>query len=291
MKGIILAGGYGTRLYPVTKVISKQLLPVYDKPMIYYPLSVLMRSNIREILIISTPKDINFYQELLGDGSQLGISLTYKLQDKPRGLADAFVVGETFIGKDDVALILGDNIFWGESLNETLNDLQKNKNDALIFAYPVSNPSEFGVVEFDDNYNVLTIEEKPIHPKSKFAVPGLYFYPNDVVDIAKDLEASTRGELEITDVNRAYLKQERLKTIVLPEDIMWFDTGSHEGLLQASCYIQIYQEVNHHYIGCIEEIAYLKKYITDEQLRLNAESLLKNEYGKYLLSLLERKVV
>lgn len=290
MKGIILAGGYGTRLYPITKVLSKQLLPVYDKPMVYYPLSVLMMTGIQEILIISTPKDIDLYQELLGDGSQLGISLVYKVQDEPKGLADAFIVGETFIDQDDVALVLGDNVFCGDSFNHILNNLHKNNSEALIFACPVDNPSEFGVVEFDNNLKVLTLEEKPVQPKSQFAVPGLYFYPKDVVDKAKGLKASPRGELEITDLNRVYLKEERLKTVVLNEDVIWFDTGSHEGLLHASMYIQNYQESNRKYVGCIEEIAYLKSYINDEQLKINAEGLLKNDYGKYLLNLLERKV-
>lgn len=290
MKGIILAGGYGTRLYPITKVLSKQLLPIYDKPMVYYPLSVLMQSNIRDILLISTPKDLALYKELLGDGTHLGISINYKIQEKPRGLADAFIVGEGFIDHEDVALILGDNVFCGASFNLSLEKLNKTENEALIYAYTVDNPSEFGVVEFDANNKVVSIEEKPIYPKSNYAVVGLYFYPGDVSDMAKKLKVSKRGEMEITDLNRLYLEQGRLNTMVLPEDTKWFDTGSHLGLLQAANYIKEYQESNKNYVGCIEEIAYVKSYISEEQLRLNAEILLKNDYGKYLLSLLERKV-
>lgn len=288
MKGIILAGGYGTRLYPVTKVISKQLLPVYDKPMIYYPLSILMMANIQEILIISTPKDILLYEQLLGDGHKIGLSLSYKIQEAPRGLADAFIVGEKFIEGEDVALILGDNLFCGEELETALNHFCQGQNEATIFAYPVSNPSEFGVVEFDENNKVLTLEEKPKNPKSNFAVPGLYFYPRDVAQMAKGLKASERGELEITDLNRIYLKEGRLSVITLPETVQWFDTGSYEGLLKGSQYVYEYQKNNYRYIGCIEEVAYMKKFISENQLRLNAQALLKTEYGNYLLSLPER---
>lgn len=288
MKGIILAGGLGTRLYPLTKVVSKQLLPIYDKPMIYYPLSVLMIANIKEILIISTPKDLKYYQSLLEDGSQLGISLSYKIQEEPRGLADSFIVGESFIGNSDVALILGDNIFSGHHLNDVFNVTRKHEDKALIFAYPVTNPSEFGVVEFDSQNNVKSIEEKPILPKSHYAVPGLYFYDSGVVEIAKGMKASARGELEITDLNRMYLNDHELKVQVLTKDIVWFDTGSYKGLLEASNYIKEFQESNHQYIGCIEEIAYIKGYINSKELTELADQLSKTEYGKYLYGLLGR---
>ncbi|PKM50479.1 MAG: glucose-1-phosphate thymidylyltransferase [Firmicutes bacterium HGW-Firmicutes-7] len=289
MKGIILAGGFGTRLFPITKVVSKQLLPIYDKPMIYYPLSVLMMANIREILVISTPKDISNYKILLGDGSHLGISLNYKIQDQPRGLADAFIVGESFIADSDVSLILGDNVFCGEQLNKILNGISI-ENNALIFAYPVSNPSDFGVVAFDSANNVHSIEEKPMYPMSNYAVPGLYFYNNKVVKIAKDIEASARGELEITDINRIYLDQKKLKVKLLNNEVKWFDTGSCGGLIEASNYIHNYQKDNGKYVGCIEEVAYDKGYINDYDLIALADKLKSTDYGKYLLSLLSRDI-
>ncbi|PKM94130.1 MAG: glucose-1-phosphate thymidylyltransferase [Firmicutes bacterium HGW-Firmicutes-1] len=289
MKGIILAGGYGTRLFPMTKVVSKQLLPIYDKPMIYYPLSVLMMANIRKILIISTPKDIVNYQILLGDGSQLGMDFSYKIQEQPRGLADAFIVGETFIRNSEVALILGDNVFCGEELNRILDGIHKEKNTALIFAYPVTNPSEFGVVEFDVHNNVKSIEEKPVLPKSHYAVPGLYFYNNHVIEIAKNIKASDRGELEITDVNLTYMKRQQLKVKLLDESIKWFDTGSCSGLLEASKYIHKYQNEKNKYIGCIEEIAFSKGYINEYELIALADGLRNADYGKYLLSLFNVK--
>lgn len=290
MKGIILAGGYGTRLFPITKVVSKQLLPIYDKPMIYYPLSILMMAKIKEILVISTPKDIGSYQILLGDGSQLGISIKYVIQEQPRGLADAFIVGESFIGNSDVSLILGDNVFCGEELNQILGEMNKEVDSALIFAYPVMNPTEFGVVEFDALNTVISIEEKPSNPKSNYAVPGLYFYNNAVVKIAKDIEASDRGELEITDVNRVYLERQQLKVKLLDQGIKWFDTGSCRGLMEASNYINNYQKDKNQYVGCIEEVAYMNDYINDYDLIALADKLSSTEYGKYLLSLIGKKI-
>lgn len=255
MKGIILAGGLGTRLYPITKVISKHLLPIYDKPMIYYPLSILMLSGIREILIICTNRDLNLYKELLGNGSNLGISISYKIQKKPKGIADAFLVGKNFIKNSPVALILGDNILYSKNLSEILQKAIKENEGATIFGYKVKNPTQFGVVEFDDNMNVVSLEEKPTNPKSEYAIPGLYFYNNKVVDIAKNLNPSPRGELEITDVNKIYMNDYKLKVKILEENVTWFDTGSYDGLLRASYYIKTYQEENGIYIGNIEKNA------------------------------------
>lgn len=282
MKGIILAGGSGTRLYPLTKSISKQLLPVYDKPMIYYPISVLMLAGIREILIISTPKDLPLYKDLLGDGSNLGLSFIYKVQEEPRGLAEAFILGEKFIDNSSVALILGDNIFYGQNFSNMLKRASSLKEGALIFGYYVKNPNEFGVVEFDKNKNVLSIEEKPEHPKSNYAVPGLYFYDNEVVEIGKNIKPSARGELEITSVNNEYLKKEKLKVDLFGRGMAWFDTGTHSGLLEASNFIHSIQKGQGLYISCLEEIAYRLGYINKETLLKLAQPLLKTDYGKYL---------
>ena len=283
MKGIILAGGSGTRLYPVTKSISKQILPVYDKPMIYYPLSALMLAGIREILIISTPRDIVFYSDLFGNGSHLGLSIDYAVQDKPRGLADAFIVGESFIGKDNVCMILGDNIFYGQGLTEILSDAAKLKEGAIIFGYYVKNPSTYGVVEFDKKGNAISIEEKPKKPKSHYAVPGVYFYDNDVVEIAKNVKPSARGEIEITSVNTEYLKRKKLKVKLFGRGMAWLDTGTHDNLQQASNYIETVQKRQGLYISCIEEIAFQKGYINKEQLLKLAKHLEKTEYGQYLI--------
>lgn len=288
MKGIILAGGSGTRLYPLTKAISKQMLPIYDKPMIYYPLATLMQSNIREILIISTPRDIGSYKELLGDGSRFGISLSYKIQAKPKGIADAFIVGKQFIGKSSVALILGDNVFYGEKLNSILQRVVKRKKGATIFGYGVKDPTHYGVVEFDNKSNVVSIEEKPKNPKSNFAVPGLYFYDNNVISVAENIEPSNRNELEITDVNRVYMEQNKLKVEILEEGISWFDTGTYQGLLNAANFVETIQKEQRIYIACIEEIAYKKGYINKHQLLKLAESMIKTEYGQYLKNILER---
>ena len=283
MKGIILAGGSGTRLYPVTKSISKQILPVYDKPMIYYPLSALMLAGIREILIISTPRDIVFYSDLFGNGSHLGLSIDYAVQDKPRGLADAFIVGESFIGKDNVCMILGDNIFYGQGLTEILSDAAKLKEGAIIFGYYVKNPSTYGVVEFDKKGNAISIEEKPKKPKSHYAVPGVYFYDNDVIEIAKNVKPSARGEIEITSVNTEYLKRKKLKVKLFGRGMAWLDTGTHDNLQQASNYIETVQKRQGLYISCIEEIAFQKGYINKEQLLKLAKHLEKTEYGQYLI--------
>jgi glucose-1-phosphate thymidylyltransferase len=285
VKGIILAGGAGTRLYPITKSVSKQLLPIYDKPMIYYPLSVLMLSGIKEILIISTPEHIDLYKDLLGDGNEIGLDFTYKVQDEPRGLADAFLVGEEFIGDDDVALILGDNIFYGQNFTHILKtavNRVEEENGATIFGYYVNNPKQFGVVEFDDDKNVVSLEEKPKNPQSKYAVPGLYFYDNNVVDIAKNIEPSDRGELEITAVNNEYLRRNELKVELFGRGMAWLDTGTHQGLLEANNFVEAIQSRQGLYIACIEEIAYRLDYIDEEQLLKLAEPLLKTDYGQYL---------
>jgi glucose-1-phosphate thymidylyltransferase len=288
-KGIILAGGSGTRLYPMTKAISKQIIPIYDKPMIYYPLSVLMLAGIRDILIISTPRDIGGFEELLGDGSQLGLHFQYKVQYEPRGLAEAFIVGEKFIGNDDVALVLGDNVFHGYGFTERLEAASKRHDFSTIFGYHVSNPRAFGVVEFDSDFNVVSIEEKPEHPKSDYAVPGLYFYSNDVVDISKNIKPSARGELEITDVNNEYLKRGKLKVELFGRGMAWLDTGTPNGLLSAANFVEAIQTRQGLYVACIEEIAYRKGYIDDNQLIKLAEPLKKVDYGKYMLSLLDKK--
>lgn len=283
MKGIILAGGSGTRLYPMTKSISKQILPIYDKPMIYYPLSVLMLAGIREVLIISTPRDLRCFEELLQDGKELGMSITYKVQEKPNGLAEAFVIGEEFIGKDSVALVLGDNIFFGQAFSPILKEAAKLKKGAEIFGYLVKDPRAYGVVEFDKDRNVISIEEKPENPKSKYAVPGLYFYDNSVIEKAKSIKPSKRGELEITDLNRLYLEEKSLKVNLLGRGFAWLDTGTHKNLLQASNFIETIQERQGNYVACIEEIAYRNGWITKEELIKLAEPLLKTDYGKYLV--------
>ena len=285
MKGIILAGGSGTRLYPITLGVSKQLLPIYDKPMIYYPLSVLMLAGIREILVISTPIDLPFFQRLLGDGSRLGISFTYKEQPRPEGLAQAFVIGREFIGTDTVCLILGDNIFYGPGLPTILREAVKLTRGGLIFGYPVRDPERYGVVEFDANRRVIGIEEKPEKPKSNYAVPGLYFFDNDVVDIAAKLRPSARGEIEITDVNLAYLRRGDLRVEPLGRGFAWLDTGTHEALQQAASYVQVIQDRQGLKISCIEEIAYRLGYIDRTQLLVLAAELAKNDYGRYLLDI------
>ena len=285
MKGIILAGGTGSRLFPITRGISKQLLPVYDKPMIYYPLSVLMQAGIKEILIISTPNDLPIFKRILNDGSQLGLSFVFKEQPRPEGLAQAFIIGEQFIGNDTVALILGDNIFYGPYFSTILNRAVQLKSGGLIFGYPVKDPQRYGVVDFDASGNVTGIEEKPQQPKSHYAVPGLYFYDNHVIDIAKNLKPSKRGELEITDVNMWYLRQERLKVELLGRGYAWLDTGTHEALQQAASYVQAIQERQGLKIACIEELAYRLGYIGKDQLEKLANDMTQNEYGLYLLDL------
>ena len=287
MKGIILAGGKGTRLYPMTKVISKQLLPIYDKPLIYYPLSVLMLAGIKEILIISTPEDVPVYERLLEDGGRLGIKIDYVVQERPKGLADAFILGENFIGKDRVCLILGDNVFYGQSLTSVLEHAKANKDGATIFGYPVNNPTDFGVVEFDENSNVISIEEKPKQPKSNYAVPGLYFYDNDVVEIAKNVKPSKRGEIEITSVNNAYLEKGKLKVELLGRGMAWLDTGTPEGMLKASEFVEAVQSRQGFYISCIEEIAWRRGFISKEQLKAIGTELKMTDYGKYILSIVK----
>jgi glucose-1-phosphate thymidylyltransferase len=287
MKGIVLAGGKGTRLYPMTKAVSKQLLPIYDKPMIYYPLSVLMLAGIREILVISTPEDTPLYENLLDDGNKLGIRLTYKVQGIPRGLADAFNLGAEFIGNDNVCLILGDNIFYGQDLTRVLQRAAAIKQGAVIFGYPVKDARAFGVVEFDQNQKVLSIEEKPQKPKSNYAVPGLYFYDSKVVDITRNIRPSARGEIEITAVNNAYLEQGALNVILLGRGMAWLDTGTPEGMLKASEYVEAIQSRQGFYIACLEEIAWRRGFISAEQLKTVGESLKMTDYGQYIISLLE----
>ena len=284
MKGIILAGGSGTRLYPITKAVSKQILPLYDKPMVYYPLSCLMLAGIREVLIISTPRDISCFKELFGDGSWLGMDFHYAIQDKPRGLADAFIVGKEFIGNDDVALVLGDNIFYGQSFTKTLKNAAEKiatQKGAVIFGYYVANPTSYGVVEFDKDGNALGIEEKPANPKSNYAVPGLYFYDNSVVQIAQDVKPSARGEIEITSVNNEYLARKQLKVELLGRGMAWLDTGTYDGLLEASNFIATIQKRQGLYVSCIEEIAYRNGWITKEQILELAKGY-KTDYGRYL---------
>ncbi len=285
MKGIILAGGKGTRLYPMTRVVSKQLLPIYDKPLIYYPLSMLLLAGIREILIISTPEDTPNYEKLLGDGSKIGVKFTYKVQDKPRGLADAFILGEDFIGDDNVCLILGDNVFYGQDMTKVLNRAKERRVGATIFGYPVKDARSFGVVEFDENRKVIGIEEKPEHPKSNYAVPGLYFYDNRVVNIAKNVKPSARGEIEITAINNAYLEMGELNVELMGRGMAWLDTGTPEGMLQAAEYVEAVQSRQGFYVSCIEEIAWRRHFIDNEQLRLIGEELKMTDYGQYLLSL------
>lgn len=289
MKGIILAGGSGTRLYPMTKVTSKQLLPIYDKPMIYYPLSVLLLAGIKDVLIISTPKDTPIYEELLGDGKKLGINLQYKVQPEPKGLAQAFILGEEFIGDDDVCLILGDNIFYGKDFTRVLRNAQEKLEGAVIFGYPVKNPKAFGVVEFDENWKVVSIEEKPAKPKSQYAVPGLYFYNNEVVEIAKNVKPSERGEVEITAVNNEYLKRGKLDVQLMQKGMAWLDTGTPAGMLKASEFVQTVQEMQGFYISCLEEIVWRRGFIDDEQLLKLGEELKMTDYGMYLISLVEEK--
>ena len=289
MKGIILAGGKGTRLYPMTKGVSKQLLPIYDKPMIYYPLSTLMLAGIREVLIISTPEDLALYERLLGDGKRLGMRLSYQVQETPRGLADAFILGEDFIGTDSVCLILGDNVFYGQDMTRLLHQAMENKTGATIFGYPVKDARAFGVVEFDEDNRVISIEEKPQNPKSNYAVPGLYFYDNRVVEIAKNVKPSPRGEIEITAVNNAYLAMGELRVTLLGRGMAWLDTGTPSNMLKAAEFVETVQECQGFYVSCIEEIAWRRGFITRSQLAALGEELKMTEYGQYLLSIAEEK--
>lgn len=289
MKGIILAGGSGTRLYPITKGVSKQALAIYDKPMIYYPLSTLMLANIREVLIISTPKDIHVFEDILGDGSQLGMWFQYTVQERPNGLAEAFIIGERFIGEDRVALVLGDNIFYGAGFSKILKEAVDQEEGAVIFGYPVHNPSSFGVVEFDENGKVISIEEKPAVPKSKYIVPGLYFYDNDVVEISKGITPSARGELEITAVNNIYLQRGKLHVKKLTRGMAWLDTGTYDGLQEAAQFVNVVQKRQGMYVSCIEEIAYRRGFIDKQQLLKLAQPLSKTEYGQYLIKVAEEE--
>ena len=291
MKGIILAGGAGSRLYPMTKAVSKQLLPIYDKPMIYYPLSVLMLANIRDVLIISTPEDTPLYRKLLGDGSSIGMHFDYRIQDRPRGLADAFIIGEEFIGNDSVCLVLGDNVFFGQSLSDMLRDVRTELSGATIFGYPVRDPRSFGVVEFDKDRNVISIEEKPEKPKSNYAVPGLYFYDNRVVEIAKHVKPSKRGEIEITAVNNAYLEMKELKVCLLGRGFAWLDTGTPNGMLKAAEFVETVQSRQGMYISCIEEIAWRRGFISTDELYALGESLKVTDYGQYLMALAKEEIV
>ncbi len=285
MKGIILAGGKGTRLYPMTKAVSKQLLPIYDKPLIYYPLSILMLASIKEVLVISTPEDTPLYKKLLGDGSKLGMSFSYKVQDTPRGLADAFILGEEFIGDDSVCLVLGDNVFYGANLTRTLRSAIDNNVGATIFGYPVKDPRSFGVVEFDKDNNVISIEEKPKEPKSNYAVPGLYFYDNRVIEIAKNVKPSARGEIEITAVNNAYLELGELKVNLFERGVAWLDTGTPSGMLKAAEFVEAVQDTQGNYVSCIEEIAWRRGFITAAQLEAIGTELKMTDYGQYLLTI------
>lgn len=290
MKGIILAGGSGTRLYPITKVISKQLIPIYNKPMIYYPLSVLMLAGIKDILIISTPKDLPKFEQLLGNGEDFGISLSYVVQENPNGLAEAFILGEKFIGKDNVALILGDNIFYGQGFTHLLQKAANRENGATIFGYKVKDPERFGVVEFNENKKVISVEEKPENPKSEFAITGLYFYDNTVVEVAKNIKPSDRGEIEITDVNEEYLKRNDLNIELLGRGFAWLDTGTHDSLIEASLFIETIEKRQGFKVACLEEIAYRMGYISRERLIELAQPLLKNEYGEYLLDISKERI-
>jgi glucose-1-phosphate thymidylyltransferase len=290
MKGIVLAGGAGTRLYPITRSISKQIIPVYDKPMIYYPLSVLMLAGIREILIISTPADIHLYEDLFGNGSQLGLEISYKIQPSPDGLSQAFILGEEFIGEDNVCMILGDNIFYGYNFRSILEEAASLKDGAIVFGYYVNDPERYGVVEFDNGGKVVSIEEKPLHPRSNYAITGLYFYSNDVVKKAKSLKPSARGELEITDLNRLYLEEDRLNVKLLGRGFAWLDTGTFDSLLQASNYIATIEQRQGLKISCVEEIAYKMGFITRDQLLQLAGTLRKNQYGQYLIKLADNQI-